>query len=43
MTQHLINSLIFWNVPYVVTCGLEILSSIDENTGEDIPELEAVG
>lgn len=42
LTQHLIDSLIFWNIPYVVTCGLEILSPIDENMEDDIPELEAV-
>ena len=43
LTQHLINTLIFWNIPHVVTCGLEIFSPIDEGAEDDIPELEVVG
>lgn len=43
LTQRFMDSLHHWNIPYVVTCGLEVLSPVDEGDNEEIPELEPIG
>lgn len=43
LSQQLLDSLHEWKIPFVLTCGLEILKPLDEDEFEEIPELESVG
>ena len=46
LSQGLLDILHDWNIPFVLTSGLELLPPVDEEGCEDyeeIPELESVG